>query len=177
MIFAALDGSQAFYRAHTPAWASQPLSGAGAARKGGRLNRPGVNALYLAASPETAIAEYKQDEHLMPPFTMAQYHVTLRCVTDFRGGFDPASWGALWQELNCNWRGIAFLEGREPPSWVLGDQALEAGACGVLYPSSRYGGGLNLVVYTDAINPNIGERIAVHDPGRKLPRNRDSWGD
>jgi RES domain-containing protein len=57
--FAALVGSLGFYRAHTPRWASEPLSGAGAARQGGRPNRAGVHALYLATSQETAIAEYQ----------------------------------------------------------------------------------------------------------------------
>jgi len=48
------------YRVHTPKWASMPLSGAGAATQGGRANRPGVEALYLALDVQTAIDEYKQ---------------------------------------------------------------------------------------------------------------------
>ncbi len=36
------------YRMHTPRWATAPTSGAGAAAHGGRANRPGVSALYLA---------------------------------------------------------------------------------------------------------------------------------
>lgn len=47
MIWASLDQVIAF-RMHTPKWASAPLSGAGAAEHGGRANRPGVEALYLA---------------------------------------------------------------------------------------------------------------------------------
>jgi RES domain-containing protein len=45
------------YRVHTPKWASMPLSGAGAATQGGRANRPGVEALYLALDVQTAIDE------------------------------------------------------------------------------------------------------------------------
>jgi hypothetical protein len=33
---------QPFYRMHTPRWAVMPTSGAGAAKHGGRFNRPGV---------------------------------------------------------------------------------------------------------------------------------------
>ncbi|WP_276840666.1 RES domain-containing protein [Herbaspirillum huttiense] len=36
------------YRVHVPRWSFDPVSGAGAARFGGRLNRPGVPALYLS---------------------------------------------------------------------------------------------------------------------------------
>lgn len=47
------------YRMHTPKWAVAPVSGAGAALYGGRLNRPGVEALYLAFDEQTAINEFK----------------------------------------------------------------------------------------------------------------------
>jgi RES domain-containing protein len=43
-----------FYRFNTPKWAYQPTSGAGAARHGGRLNRPGIDALYFSKEVETA---------------------------------------------------------------------------------------------------------------------------
>ena len=48
------------YRMHSPMWATMPTSGAGAATAGGRANRIGVPALYLALDAETAIAEYQQ---------------------------------------------------------------------------------------------------------------------
>ena len=41
------------YRMHTPRWATAPTSGAGAAAHGGRANRPGTPALYIALEPET----------------------------------------------------------------------------------------------------------------------------
>jgi RES domain-containing protein len=47
MIVTQLDRITA-YRVHTPKWASVPLSGAGAATHGGRLNRPGIEALPRA---------------------------------------------------------------------------------------------------------------------------------
>lgn len=45
------------YRAHNPRWSFAPDSGAGAAKHGGRFNRPGVLALYTSSSYELAIAE------------------------------------------------------------------------------------------------------------------------
>ena len=48
------------YRMHVPKWATAPTSGAGAAAFGGRVNRPGTPALYLALEPATAIGEYQQ---------------------------------------------------------------------------------------------------------------------
>lgn len=37
------------YRLHVPKWAVAPLCGAGAARHGGRANRPGVGGRPIAA--------------------------------------------------------------------------------------------------------------------------------
>ncbi|WP_205738520.1 RES family NAD+ phosphorylase [Billgrantia endophytica] len=44
---------EACYRVITPAFAGTPLSGMGAARQGGRFNRPGQEALYLSADDAT----------------------------------------------------------------------------------------------------------------------------
>ncbi len=173
MILTALDGSTLFYRAHTPEWASQPLSGGGASKHGGRLNRPGVHALYLADSMESAIAEYQQLDPLMPPCTLVTYRVTLGAVVDFRAGYAPNLWSPLWQELSCNWRRMALIERTEPPSWVLADQVLSEGHAGVLFPAQR-SSGVNLVIYLDALTPP--DSVTVHDPDAKLPRDRSSWG-
>ena len=54
MILTRLENLAA-YRVHQPKWAMAPASGAGAAKHGGRVNRPGVAALYLSLDTETAI--------------------------------------------------------------------------------------------------------------------------
>ncbi len=54
------------YRMHVPRWAVAPTSGAGAAKYGGRANRPGVEALYLAMKTETAIHEFQHVSTLLP---------------------------------------------------------------------------------------------------------------
>ena len=51
MILTRLD-NVTVYRMHAPKWAIAPTSGAGAAKHGGRVNRPGVEALYLALEAE-----------------------------------------------------------------------------------------------------------------------------
>lgn len=172
MIVTTVDVAFELFRAHTPQWASAPLSGAGAAKQGGRLNRPGVNALYLAASDVTAIAEYKQDCALIPPLTLASYRAELASVVDFRDGYVPGLWDPLWQELNCNWRRLIMLDGVDPPSWSLSDMVLSAGHCGVLFPSTR-STGTNLVVYMDALGSK--DSLVVHDPNYSLPKDRSSW--
>jgi RES domain-containing protein len=66
MILTQLENLTA-YRMHAPIWAVAPTSGAGAAKHGGRVNRPGVAALYLALDIETAVKEFQQVSTLLPP--------------------------------------------------------------------------------------------------------------
>jgi len=99
-----------YFRVHKPSWAFQPLSGAGAARQGGRLNRPGTHALYLAADAQTALAEYQQVSSLLPPGTIVSYDVTLQPVVDFTGGYVPGQWDPLWEDFFCDWRKLAIAD-------------------------------------------------------------------
>ena len=172
MIKSSLQEGAFFYRAHTPQWASQPLSGAGAALRGGRFNRPGTHALYLADSPATARAEYQQLDSLLPPCTLVTYRVTVQRIVDFRAGYVPGQWTSLWQEWSCEWRRMILVEGIEPPSWVLADEVLQAGFAGIVFPSLRIHG-LNLVVFPDQLCAD--DMLEVHDPAEALPRDRSSW--
>lgn len=45
------------YRVHVPQWTVAPTSGAGTPRHGGRANRIGLNALYLALDVNTAVLD------------------------------------------------------------------------------------------------------------------------
>ena len=159
------------YRIHDPKWAFAPVSGAGAARFGGRVNRPGINALYLSLELETALAEYQQLDTLVPPALLVSYRIKVDCVVDFRDGFTSA-WNPLWQDFYCDWRRMVYHEKIEPPSWVIGDQAIAAGAKGILFRSSL-GEGTNLVLYDDRLgNTDV---VETYDPNHALPRNQDSW--
>ena len=153
-----------YYRMHTPRWAVTPTSGAGAAKHGGRFNRPGVPALYLSDSTETAIAEYTQDLSLMPPGTLVQYKIELSAAI-YLNEYEAASWDSLWEDWNCEWRKLA-LEGIEPPSWLMGDVAIKSGANGILFPSTKRPGSLNLVVYTDRLGSK--DVLRAQDPSGLL---------
>jgi RES domain-containing protein len=172
MILTALSPVTA-YRMHTPRWATAPTSGAGAAVHGGRANRIGTPALYLALESETAVREYQQLSPLMPPGTLVSYTVRLSVAVDFRVGYNAAEWPELWEEFFCDWRELWFNQRTEPPSWVLADQAITAGAKGLLFTSKMSPGGTNLVVYTDALNTD--DMLRAYDPAGALPKNQASW--
>ena len=176
MIFASVGPDATFYRALTPRWAYQPESGAGAAVKGGRFNRPGVEARYLAESAALALIEYQAESALLPPATVASYAVTVPQVIDFTGGYTAEQWPDIWNEAYCNWKELAFFDRVEPPSWVIGDLVRESGAAGLLYRSARArgNGGICLVLYVEFASSYSAQ---VHDPQGLLPRNGDSWPD
>jgi RES domain-containing protein len=173
MIAVPIGPDAVFYRVLTPRWSHQPLSGAGAAHKGGRLNRPGLHALYLSDAPETALAEYQQTDPLLKPGTIASYQTTLASVVDFRSGYDPAVWDPAWDDFWCEWRSLYMAAGIDPPSWLLGDMALAAGHRGILFPSVARPGAHNLVVFVGHISAE--DRLAVYDPEGALPKTAASW--
>ncbi len=160
------------YRMHSPQWAWSPLSGAGAAKQGGRLNRVGIEALYLASDTATAIAEYKQSSSLLPPGTLVTYQVSVDKVVDFSKGFSD-EWDPLWQDLFCDWRRMVFAEKLEPPTWVISDLCQAEGYKGILFSSTANASGTNLVLFTSALSEN--DRLTVFDPKDELPKNQSSW--
>jgi len=168
-----LGPDEIFHRFLTPKWAFLPTSGAGAASEGGRFNRPGVEALYLSRAPQTALEEYRQGATIAPPATLAAYHVTLDQVSDLTDGYDPNAWAAEWADWDCAWRQIARIDKKTPPSWKLADQLVTAGFRGLLFPSLRHAGGVNLVVFS--ANLAAGDAITAHDPDGRLPRDQSSW--
>ncbi|MBB3192572.1 RES family NAD+ phosphorylase [Halomonas cerina] len=169
-VTSSLEG--AAYRVHVPRWAYAPTSGAGAAEHGGRLNRVGLPALYLALDATTALEEHRQLSVLMPPGLLVSYELCLGKVVDFSEGYTPA-WDPLWLELTCDWRWLWFNKHIEPPSWLLADIALEAGAAGILFPSMANPGGTNLVLYTEALQEE--DRLVAYDPADDLPKDQRSW--
>lgn len=163
------------YRMHSPKWAVAPTSGAGAAKEGGRANRRGLPALYLSLDAPTAIDEYKQTSRLLPPGTVVSYSVQLSQVVDFRDGYRSGDWDPLWADFVCDWRELWFNQHIEPPSWELGDQALAAGAQGILFRSQVAPPGINLVVYPEALT--AADHVTPYDPRGDLPRTQDSWAE
>ncbi|MFC4161993.1 RES family NAD+ phosphorylase [Chitinimonas lacunae] len=173
MILVDLPPDTVLFRAHTPKWSSQPLSGAGAAKKGGRFNREGVEALYLALEEITALREYQQTSPFLPPCVVCSYTATLRGLVDLRQLHQGEPWDELWHDWREDWRQLRFDQHIEPPSWVLGDMVLEQGYTGILFPSQASEGGTNIVVYSDQLK--AGNLIKVNDPDGQLPRDQASW--
>ena len=161
------------YRLHMPKWAVAPTSGAGAAKHGGRANRTGVEALYLALDTETAVREYQQVSSLLPPGTLTSYQLTVEPVADFTAGYDASVWPPIWEDFYCDWRALWFNQRIEPPSWIVGDTVIAAGSKGILFPSQARVGGTNLVLFVNALTAT--DSLQVYDPGRSLPQNQDSW--
>lgn len=169
-----IDLNGVFFRFNTPRWAFQPLSGAGAAKWGGRFNRPGLTALYLGKELATAAAEYQQAESVLLPATVASYEINHLSVVDFSAGFDPERWEPLWAEHACNYRGMAYDQHIEPPSWVLGDLVNESPSDGLLYPSTKAQGGTCLVIFQPELIPS--RNLRVIDLKNQLPRDQSAWG-
>ncbi len=166
MILFDLPPGTTLFRAHTPQWASRPTSGAGAAIRGGRFNREGVEEV-------TALREYQQTSPFLPPCTMCSYTSALRDLVDLRQLHHGAPWDELWHDWREDWRHLRFELHIEPPTWVLADMVLAHGYTGILFPSPAHGGGTNVVVYSDRLKD--GNSVTVNDPDGQLPRDQSSW--
>ena len=167
--FVAVDRD--YWRVLTPRWASEPLSGAGAAKRGGRWNEPGQAALYLSEDHATAIAEYMQD--LARPGLFAPCHVEAKRIVDLCDPSVRATLEVEEAELLGAWKRIARLEKRRPPSWTIAAGLLAIGADGVRVPSAQQVRGVNLVLWR--WNTKSAARVTVRDPLGDLPRDRRSW--
>lgn len=157
------------FRAHNPYWSYTPFSGAGAARAGGRFNRPGCSALYLSLDQATSAAEYQQDNELTEPYLQVAYVANLPDLVDLRLLDDE--WDELWKDWDCDWRQL-YVDGNEPPTWLLFDMLVDSNATGLIFPSFARKGGINVVLYTDALAPAW---LVAHDPNNLLPKDQSSW--
>ena len=173
MILEDIPAGTLLYRGHTPEWASRPTSGAGAARRGGRFNREGVEALYLSMDAVTALQEYQQTSPFLPPCTVCSYTVSLRNLVDLRQLSQGDPWDDLWHSWQEDWRHLRFDLHIEPPTWVLSDMVLAAGHTGIVFPSMVNPGGVNVVIFNERIKGD--NRIDVNDPDHRLPIDRSSW--
>ena len=164
------------YRGHDPGWSFSPLSGAGAAKRGGRFNRAGEPALYLSLDIMTAVGECSQGfSQRLLPLTMCEHDVDCEPVADLRDDAARAKHGIALTDLACAW--LQFLRsGRQAPSWLAADRIRAGGHCGMLVPSFFPGAGdanHNLVLWR--WGPDLPCRVQVYDPSGRLPKNRLSW--
>jgi RES domain-containing protein len=164
------------WRAHHPRWSWAPLSGEGAALKGGRFNPVGVPALYLALSLEGMWVEMGHGfARRLDPLTVCAYEVDVDGITDLRGEEVRAAAGVALAEMACPWA-LDRAEGRRPASWMIAQRLVAAGAAGILVPSFANGARpdmANLVLWH--WGPEPPRQVTVHDPSGRLPRNHLSW--
>jgi RES domain-containing protein len=164
------------YRAHDPQWAWAPISGEGAAAKGGRFNPLGTPALYLALTIEGMLLEMGHGfAHRFDPLTICSYDVDVDDVVDLRTEADRAAAAVRVDEMSCAWA-YEVASGRRPTSRALAERLIVAGVAGILTPSFANGARAdttNLVLWR--WGADLPQKVVVHDPSRRLPKNRISW--
>jgi RES domain-containing protein len=159
------------YRAHDPRWSWQPLSGRGAAISGGRFNVKGQEALYLALSPITALAECTQGfAARMLPLTLCEYDIDCADIIDLTDPAMRAAEGVAYEDMACGW--LTFQRsGKLAPSQAVAKALMKKGYSGALVPSFVPGiadGATNLVLWRwgdRALN-----RVVVYDPDGRLEK-------
>lgn len=164
------------YRAHHPQWAWNPLSGAGAAIRGGRFNPVGTPALYLALTIEGMFLEMGHGfSRVFEPLTVCAYHVDVADLIDLRTDGARAVAGVSYADMACGWE-YDLSNGARPASWTVYDRLVRSGGAGVLAPSFANGARPdmhNLVLWT--WGPDLPHKVELFDPTGRLPKNDLSW--
>lgn len=161
------------WRMMVPRWSHAPLGGEGATVRGGRFNRPGLAALYLAETPETAFAEYQQGMFRMPrPGTLVGYEVDVLNMLDLTDESVLSALGIAATVLSCPWK-LLRAQKAVVPSWELADRLIADKTACIRAPSfASPAGGNNVVFWSWSAPPDL---VTVYDPYDDLPRGRSSW--
>ncbi len=145
------------YRAIHPRSDFEPMTGRWSAKRGGRFNRRGREALYTSLSPLTTLKEVARSGRLQPTLVMA-YEADLTGIVDASAsGLDMAALG------DDGW-----LRDQGPsPSQALAEDLIAAGHSGLLVRSFAASAGpreMNLVLWTWSA-----DTLRVIDDERRLP--------
>jgi RES domain-containing protein len=166
------------YRAHDPRWAFSPLSGEGAARTGGRFNRPGQAALYTALSMPTMIKEAQQGfARKLDPLTIVSYDVDCEDVVDLTDRAERQRLRIEAAELAGAWRPLPGAR-QAAPTWTVADRLLREGYAAAIVSSYAPGATAedrNMVFWR--WGPDLPHRITVFDPQGRLPKDQRSWNE
>lgn len=164
------------FRGHDPRWSWSPLSGEGACLKGGRFNRVGREALYLASSIDGVFAEQSHGfAGRLQPLTVCEYDLDVEPIADLRSSSACEGLDVDHEQLACPWR-YMMAQGKEPPSWLIADRLQGANYCGVLVPSfarTAKPDAFNIVLWR--WGAGLPRRVTVHDPSGRLPKSDLSW--
>lgn len=157
------------YRILNPIYANTPTSGEGARLTGGRFNRAGVPALYLATTVEGAANEAAHGlRHKFNPVTICSYEVDCQDIVDLSTSSARTSAGVSLRHMNCAWRDLKG-RGLPVPSWELADRMIAEDAAGILVPSFAVGATQdqkNLILWRwSSRRPH---RVRVYDPEERL---------
>lgn len=149
-----------YYRALTPRWSHDSLSGEGAAITGGRVNPVGYAALYLSSDPKAALYEAAQSQIILPPRTVSTYQISIDPVVDFSEDWNEQDWSSEWSAWNMNWRKAWNIDKLRPQTWEIAERLISDGTKGLLFPSLKAKGHTNLVVFLT--NVEDADQITVH---------------
>ena len=164
------------YRAHSPEWAWDPLSGEGAKRNGGRFNPVATSALYMSLDPVTAIVEASPLGRPFQPLTLCAYRVSCRSLVDLTGATTDLPEGVDPSDADCpSWQ-LDMLKGREPASHRLARDIIGQGYSGIVVKSYAAGAeptAQNLILWI--WNTDDSCKVDVIDDDLRLPQNQKSW--
>ena len=168
-----------------PSGVAEPLYYAKSAE--GRRWTPvgGPRGLYMAEDPETATAELQlirqQPDGTVVDVDAPAHLVTLTMtaaiarVLDVTSATTAAMLALTAADLHTDWEAeqtAAITVGARPPITQL--LALAAHATGIItairYPSARRVGGVNLVVFPDRLDADLGETVRTADVGGLYPQ-------
>lgn len=171
--------SGTWYRASTAEFANRQdlLTGTGSRLTGGRWNVPGAfNAVYGCLEPETAMAEalanyrgYGIPISEAMPLVFVAVSVELQAVVDFTDRESQRILGVTARAMRSTpWRALQE-QGREAVTQALGRIAWEERAEGILVPSARVAGAVNVVLFPGRRRAGSSWRI---QRAKMLPRKR-----
>jgi RES domain-containing protein len=152
------------------------MSGDGAAVRGARFNRKGVQALYLGLSIMTAVKEANQGfAHRIDPCVLCSYEIDCEDVADLTMERGRREHSVELDEMACAWA-TALADGARPASWSVYHRLKAQGATGILVPSFASGAeadDVNLVLWE--WGPDLPHKVTVFDPSGRLPKDQLSW--
>jgi RES domain-containing protein len=145
------------------------VSGAGAKRRGGRWNPPGVATIYGSTTDTTALEESKANDRYAGivtrcPRLLVAVEARLDRVLDLGAAPVRRRLGLTLAELRAeDWRKLTD-SGKESLTQGLGRAVHVTGGSGLLARSAACDGGVNVVVFPGNLRP--GESLTVVEEGK-----------